>query len=145
MEQQTPKRLYRSRTNRMIGGVCGGIADYFAIDPVLVRLVFAAMIFGAGFGFGLYVILWIVVPEQGAADQPAEERVKQFGREVQTLAEDLKHDRGSTPRRTWLAVIIIAIGVMALVNQISPWPWFRWNFIWAAIIISLGVKIILRR
>jgi phage shock protein C len=57
------KRLYRSRQDRMIGGVCGGLGDYFGIDPTLVRLLF---VFGTLMGFqGLlaYLVLLIVVPE----------------------------------------------------------------------------------
>ncbi len=58
------KRLTRSRSNRMIGGVCGGLAEYFDVDPTLVRLVFAV---GALLGFGslilVYLVMWIVVPE----------------------------------------------------------------------------------
>ncbi len=61
------KRLYRSRQDRMIGGVCGGLGDYFGIDPTLVRLLF---VFGTLMGFqGLlaYLVLLIVVPEASQA------------------------------------------------------------------------------
>jgi len=59
------KKLYRSRTNRMIAGVCAGLGDFFGIDPTVVRLVFVA---GALLGFGsfilIYLALFIVVPEE---------------------------------------------------------------------------------
>lgn len=59
------KKLYRSRTNRMIAGVCAGLADFFGIDPTVVRIVFVA---GALLGFGsfvlIYLVLFIVVPEE---------------------------------------------------------------------------------
>jgi phage shock protein C len=58
------KKLYRSAKNRMIGGVCGGIAEYFNIDPVIVRLVAVLLLLPGGLpGFLPYIILWIVVPE----------------------------------------------------------------------------------
>lgn len=57
------RKLYRSRTDRMIGGVCGGIADYFGIDPTLVRLGFVAAALLGGPGLLIYLILWIVTPE----------------------------------------------------------------------------------
>lgn len=61
-----PKKLYRSN-NRMLAGVCGGLAEYFNIDPLVVRLVFVlTAIFGVSIGFWAYVIMWIVVPEQPA-------------------------------------------------------------------------------
>lgn len=58
------KRLYRSRSDRMIGGVCGGLGDYLNIDPTLVRLAFAILALAAGPGLPLYIIMWIVVPEE---------------------------------------------------------------------------------
>ena len=57
-------RLYRSRDERVIFGVCGGIADSMDIDPSLVRIVFALLVLAGGFGLGLYIIMAIVVPEE---------------------------------------------------------------------------------
>ncbi|NUO82475.1 PspC domain-containing protein [candidate division KSB1 bacterium] len=61
------KRLTRSRTDRMIGGVCGGMADYFNIDPSLVRVGWVLLTFFSGFFLGIiaYVVLMAVVPEHG--------------------------------------------------------------------------------
>lgn len=60
MEQ---KRLYRSRSNRMICGVCGGIAEYFNVDPTIVRLLVAALCF-TGSGFIVYLIAAIIMPDE---------------------------------------------------------------------------------
>ena len=57
------KRLTRSN-NKMIGGVCAGLAEYLDIDPTIVRIVWVLMVFFAGFGGLLYVILWLVTPKQ---------------------------------------------------------------------------------
>lgn len=56
------KRLTRSN-DKMIAGVCGGIAEYLGIDPTLVRIAYVLMVLFAGFGILLYVILWIVMPK----------------------------------------------------------------------------------
>ncbi len=57
------KKLYRSKTDKMVAGVCGGLAQYFGIDPTLVRLIFALLVFfGVGSGVVLYIILAIVMP-----------------------------------------------------------------------------------
>ena len=59
----TKKRFARSRTERMIGGVCGGIAEYFDLDPTLVRLGFALLVLvGAGSPILFYLILWVIMP-----------------------------------------------------------------------------------
>ena len=62
MEQQPYKRLYRSRKDRMIAGVCGGLGQYFEMDPVWVRLLFILFFIGLGTGFLAYLIMWIIVP-----------------------------------------------------------------------------------
>ncbi len=57
------RRLYRARDERMIAGVCGGLAKYFSIDPTIVRLIFvAASIAGDGGGIILYLLMMIIVP-----------------------------------------------------------------------------------
>lgn len=58
------KRLYRSRENRMLGGICGGIAEYFNIDPTLVRLGWVLFCALGGSGFIAYIIAAIIMPEQ---------------------------------------------------------------------------------
>lgn len=64
------KILYRSRSKRMIAGVCGGLGDFFGIDPTIIRLIF---VFGVIFGYGIlllvYLILFIVVPEEPSSSQ----------------------------------------------------------------------------
>lgn len=58
------KKLYRSRSDRKIGGVCGGLAEYMEIDPTLVRLVAVCMVIFAGTGLLAYIIAWVIVPDQ---------------------------------------------------------------------------------
>lgn len=57
------KKLYRSKNNRVIAGVCGGLAEYFDIDPIIVRLITLILVLSAGAGLLAYIIAWIVVPE----------------------------------------------------------------------------------
>lgn len=56
------KRLYRSRTDLMLGGVCGGLAKYLNVDPTIIRLVFVLLLFLGGGGFWIYLVLWIITP-----------------------------------------------------------------------------------
>jgi phage shock protein PspC (stress-responsive transcriptional regulator) len=57
------KRLFRSWKNRVIGGVCGGVGEYFDIDPNVIRLVSALLIFFGGLSLWVYLIMWIVLPQ----------------------------------------------------------------------------------
>ncbi len=59
------RRFYRSSKDRILGGVCGGIAEYFDIDPLLVRLIFAILFFGYGTGLLAYLLIWILAPKSG--------------------------------------------------------------------------------
>lgn len=78
------KRLFRSVDDRMIAGVCAGVADYFDIDPTLVRLLFVLGFFGTGSGlFWAYVIMMIVVPEYVPASQDV----------ITTDVEDIPSDK----------------------------------------------------
>jgi phage shock protein PspC (stress-responsive transcriptional regulator) len=69
-----PKRLYRDPDNRVLGGVCGGIGQYFKIDPLIIRIIFLVVFFGFGIGLLIYIILWIVVPEARTTLQKLEMR-----------------------------------------------------------------------
>jgi len=65
------KRLYRSRDDRVIGGVCGGLAKYLTMDPTVVRLIFVLLALAGGPGILIYLIMLIVVPEEPLAPPPS--------------------------------------------------------------------------
>jgi phage shock protein C len=58
------RKLYRSSTNRMLAGVCGGLAEYFNLDPTLIRVLFVVLAVLGGSGVVLYLAMWIIVPKQ---------------------------------------------------------------------------------
>lgn len=62
------RKLYRSRTNRTIAGVCGGLAQYFNADTTLIRVLFVALALLGGPGLVIYVVMWILVPEEPLGD-----------------------------------------------------------------------------
>lgn len=63
-EQEPHRRLYRPRVNRSIAGVCSGLAEYFGIDPTLLRLITFMLILFGGLSIWIYIVLWIVIPEE---------------------------------------------------------------------------------
>jgi phage shock protein C len=83
------KRLVRSRNDRMIAGVAGGLAATLNIDPLLVRIVLLALAFLNGFGFMLYVALWLLVPNEDSAAVDAREQVRENVGEMQSAAESM--------------------------------------------------------
>jgi phage shock protein C len=83
------KRLYRSRNNRVIAGVAGGLGEAFNIDPVIVRLLFVALALMNGFGALLYLAMWLLVPNEGSTAVDAREQVRESVGEMQAAAESL--------------------------------------------------------
>ncbi len=81
------KRLYRSEKDKIIGGVCAGIADYLNIDPVIIRILFLIALISEGFGLALYIILWIIVPSENSLDKSREEVVEENAKEIQDNVE----------------------------------------------------------
>ena len=63
------KKLYRSASEKMIGGVCGGLAEYFNIDPTIVRLVFVLLLLTGSAGFWIYVVLLVIMPLEPIASE----------------------------------------------------------------------------
>jgi len=60
---EEPRKLYRSRNQRMIAGVCGGLADYFNVDATLVRVLFLLLAVFGGTGLVIYIVMWVIVPD----------------------------------------------------------------------------------
>ena len=58
------KKLFRSRTNKQIAGVCGGLGEYFDIDPTIIRLVWVVAVFCAGGGLFAYLLAMIIIPQE---------------------------------------------------------------------------------
>lgn len=87
-------RLTRSTTESMVAGVCGGLAEYFNIDPVIVRLIFVLVTLTSGLGVPVYILLWIIMPKGGAAQsqQSFEQGAKQFSEEVSQLGQQLSSE-----------------------------------------------------
>jgi len=94
-----PKKLYRSKKDKMLAGICGGIADYFKVDSTLVRLLAVIFILLGGAGFVVYVIAWIIIPEipeqvfddkPNKKKKPKEKPEKKIKKEAEEVVEEVK-------------------------------------------------------
>ena len=94
----TMKKLYRSRTNRKIAGVCGGLGEYFGIDPTLIRL--AVVFFALWWGGGLlaYLIAWFVIPEEPELAQESHLLTDKASAERQPSSIERRDDVGDNPQ-----------------------------------------------
>ena len=84
------KRLYRSRTDRMIFGVCGGMGAYFGVDSTIIRII-AVLLAITGFGILAYIILAFVIPLEGTKTSSPSDVVVENVNEMKTTAEDIGH------------------------------------------------------
>ena len=117
------ERLYRSRRVRVLGGVAGGLAKYFNLDPILVRVLFVIITILHGFGVLLYVILWIVVPEEPfevayPSDQEATDTNAQPNTSYDTTTPPPAKSNGTG--RIVAGVILIGIGLIFFADRIIP-------------------------
>lgn len=87
---KTNKRLFRNPDNRVLGGVCGGMGAFFNIDPIIPRLIFLLAFFGAGIGFLIYIILWIVVPEAKTTAEKYQMRGEPFN--LSNIGKNIKDE-----------------------------------------------------
>ncbi len=81
------RRILRSRSERMIAGVCGGLAAYFNIDPLIVRLGFALLAMMNGVGIMLYLLLWLLLPNEDSDAADSRGQVRENVDEMRTTAE----------------------------------------------------------
>ena len=119
-------KLYRSRRVRVFGGIAGGLAQYFNLDPILVRVLFVVVTILHGFGILLYIILWIVVPEEpfevaykvNTDDQTAGEQSAQTDSTNFDGTQPLPQKQSSG--RIVLGIILIVIGLIFFADRIIP-------------------------
>jgi phage shock protein C len=132
------KKLYKSSSDKVLAGVCGGIAEYFAVDTVIVRLAWVVFTLMGGAGLLAYIIAAIIVPEDpgyyesGSNDEPT--RYKSPGTER-------KNSSGNTSIA--LGVILLLLGAFVLARDFIPW--IPRDVILAAMLIGLGVFFLVRK
>jgi len=151
------KKLYRSTTDKMLGGVAGGLADYFDIDSTLVRVLFIVVVFLGGGGIIAYIILWIVVPqkpyeipkssfnqsssedESGSNFSSTENKSDSFSVSNGSVAGSMTH---SNNKQIWVAIVLIVIGGLLLLDNI--FPHFNFDHYWPVILIGIGIGLLLK-
>lgn len=141
------KKLYRSPNNRMIAGVCGGIGEYFDVDPVLIRIIFLLLTLMGGSGVFFYIFSWVIIPKQGH-ESKGQEMARNFTDEIKQRATEFtggsKHAKSNMSRRNILGIVIILFGFVLLFNKISPFPFLRWDLFWLIVIILIGFYMVFK-
>lgn len=172
MQEIEGRRLERG-ADRVLGGVCSGLAGYFSVDPLLVRLAFVLLTAASGAGVLLYLILWFFVPEAG---EPPRDR-DLAGAGIRSMEADLRRIFGETRSSfaatlqptppappgspsapppaaragpahragLWLGTLLIVAGAVLLAGSAGLLSWWDWTVMWPALVIGLGLLLLARR
>lgn len=148
------RRLYRSRTDRVIFGVAGGLGRHFDIDPVIFRVAFVAFLFVSGVGLIAYLILAIATPVEEF--NPSGPTQGGTGEGQQASGPATASGPGGSPPdytarrghgRNVLGLLLIGVGVFFLAMHLGWLEWWGWGWgsLWPLVLIGLGLFIILNR
>ena len=145
-----PKRFYRNPVDKKIAGVASGLADYFDIDPLLVRLIFVVIAFAGGGGVLIYIILWIITPErpfelnQTQTHSTMENQQQKYG--DQTPSDQSQTQKSSHPEQKNRGnliggLVLITLGILFLADEFIP----NINFgdLWPIILIVIGAGLLI--
>ena len=154
-------RLERSATNRVIAGVCGGIAEYLAVDATLVRVVFVVTAFlTAGLGVLAYIVLLVLMPlpgqpapfTKGTPPPAATDTTARMDADSTTTApttvasvDPAVHAAEAERRRMAFGYILIALGVAFFLSNAGALRFVQWQYLWPLVLIGIGVLFLVQR
>ncbi len=154
------RKLYRSRTDRMIWGVCGGLASYFDVDPTIIRVAAIVSVLMSGAGIIAYIVMAVVVPLETSSAAEPKEVIRENVEEIKSSAREFSESMRSTfgkdadaPPATGrsrgrsagvIGLILVIVGVLFLLSNLNFFSWLRWAFIWPVVLIAIGLVFIFR-
>ncbi len=137
------KKLLRSRNSKVIGGVCGGLGNYFDVDAIIFRFAFVALVLAGGSGFFIYIILLIIIPKEPflvfnqAEPQPLDNTFEQFQQ------KDLSNNETDSSSKTLFGLLLIGGGALLLLHNLVPM--FKLTKLWPAILIITGLGLLFQK
>lgn len=144
-------QLTRNLSDRMVAGVCSGLAEYLAVDVTLVRLFFVLLALGDGIGGLLYIILWVIMPAEYQDQSP------QFdGSRVAKVAEEMAHTGEGVSRTVFhpdsrtkllIGLVLVILGVFYLLENLNipGLAWLDVDILWPVLLIVGGIIFLVRR
>lgn len=144
-------RLYRTERNAVLGGVCQGLADYFRVNVLWVRIYFFLLTLATGLGVLIYFALWVILPREdwlpaeGSSSLPQPD---EFRDRFRLIGEEIRNFVSSQNPHilTYLGIGMILLGLFALFELFFSnwWAAFLKAILWPVLLITAGVVILLR-
>jgi len=138
------KRLFRSRTDVILGGVCAGLGDYAGIDPTYIRLFFVLFTLAGGAGVLIYILLWILVPQGDSVPLNAENLSSRIGQMGQEFSQAVSKPDPRAGR--YIGIGLVLTGLFLLLRSLNI-PWLNWiheDMLWSLLLIVGGSVLIWR-
>ncbi|MFQ5608188.1 MAG: PspC domain-containing protein [Candidatus Zixiibacteriota bacterium] len=135
------KRLYRSRQEKVLAGICGGLGEYFEVDPTIMRLALVLLAFvTSGLAIPAYLLGWIIIPREPLPGVVQPASAQQAPRAAENEQLEPKREK-SAFMRILPGALLVLFGLIALGNHL--W-WWRWSHLVPIALIFLGLYLILR-
>jgi phage shock protein C len=141
------RRLYRSSQNKVLAGVCGGLGEYFGVDPVIVRLLVVVFTLMGGAGLIAYIIAAIIIPSRDLGNISGAYQ-QTYGNEERPESNYERYSPESYEKDNRNTVLVLGLSLVAIGGLIAFRyfvPWVPRELIFAVILVSLGAFIILKR
>ncbi len=139
------KRLYRSKEDKIIAGVCGGIAEYFNIDPVWIRLTAVLLLFADGIGLILYILAWILVPSNPAQKEGKKTKAEKIVERAAHKKDKASSEEHANKRKPHLLFGLIFIFLGITLTMKNLFSWFDFRYIWSLAILAFGIYLLVGR
>jgi phage shock protein C len=131
------RKLYKSRRSKMIGGVAGGLGDYFDIDPVIIRVLFIMTAFAWGVSVIAYILLWIVLPENPDEVENFYDFVNDPNKDINMdNYVDIDDSKQKKDRRVIAGAFLIILGAVILLDKLTDWITF--SYVWPLVLVAIG-------
>lgn len=138
----TTTRLTRSETDHIIAGVCGGLASYLGLDPVLVRLAFIVLLVASGIGLPIYIILWVIMPRDDTLNEPNADIIQ---KNIAEMGQTMSSGVNRVGRPGTVGIILILLGLYFTMQQFGLLGWMHGGIFWPIFIIGIGIFLLVRR
>ena len=140
------RRLERSRTNRVIAGVCGGLGEYLDIDATFVRVAIVVLTLVGGVGILVYIVLLVLMPLPGEAPMFGPSTGAATSSDTAATTRSVVVDPESAERRRYaVGILLVAVGAIFFLGNLGVFRGLDWKYIWPVVIIALGVFLIAQR
>ena len=132
----------------MIGGVAGGLAEFFNVDSTLIRIIFILLTVFGGSGILLYLILWLIIPSESTFSEITQENIRQNADEIKekanAFAENFHYASQRENSRNLAGIILITGGLLFLLSNLGLFHIFNLAKLWPLILIAIGLAALVR-